>query len=50
MPALPPLPVPRFDRFYKHDELTRLLQDYAQALPDLVELRSIGKSFEGRDI
>ncbi len=50
MPALPPLPVPCFDRFYKHDELTRLLQEYAQALPDLVELRSIGKSFEGRDI
>jgi murein tripeptide amidase MpaA len=50
MPALPPLPVPRFDRFYKHDELTRLLQEYAQALPELVELRSIGKSFEGRDI
>jgi murein tripeptide amidase MpaA len=45
-----PIPVPRFDQFYRHAELTRLLQDYAAALPGLVELRSIGKSFEGRDI
>jgi len=48
MPA--PIPVPRFDQFYRHAELTRLLQDYAAALPGLIELRSIGKSFEGRDI
>jgi len=47
---MPALPVPRFDRFYKHDELTRLLQEYAQALPELIELRAIGRSFEGRDI
>ncbi|MFO1218456.1 MAG: M14 family zinc carboxypeptidase [Burkholderiaceae bacterium] len=44
------LPVPRFDIFYRHDELTRLLQDYAAARPDLLELRSIGLSHEGRDI
>ena len=30
--------------------LTRLLQDYALAEPRLVSLRSIGKSYEGRDI
>ena len=48
MPA--PIPVPRFDQFYRHPELTRLLQDYAAALPGLVGLRSIGKSHEGRDI
>jgi murein tripeptide amidase MpaA len=47
---MPAIPVPRFDTFYRHAELTRLLQDYAEALPGLVELRSIGKSFEGRDI
>jgi murein tripeptide amidase MpaA len=47
---MPAIPVPRFDIFYRHDELTRLLQGYADALPDLIELRSIGKSFEGRDI
>lgn len=47
---MPAAPVPRFDQFYRHDELTRLLQDYAAARPRLVELRSIGRSFEGRDI
>jgi CDP-paratose 2-epimerase len=47
---MPALPTPRFDRFYKHDELTSLLQDYAQALPELIEYRSLGKSHEGRDI
>jgi murein tripeptide amidase MpaA len=41
---------PRFDTFYKHDGLTRLLYDYADAHPDLVQVRSIGKSHEGRDI
>jgi murein tripeptide amidase MpaA len=44
------LPVPRFDQFYRHAELTRLLQDYAAAAPQLVQLSSIGKSWEGRDI
>jgi murein tripeptide amidase MpaA len=44
------LPAPRFDIFYRHDALTRLLQDYERARPDLVSLASIGKSFEGRDI
>ncbi len=47
---MPATPVPRFDQFYRHTELTRLLQDYAAAAPHLVQLRSIGKSFEGRDI
>jgi murein tripeptide amidase MpaA len=44
------LPVPRFDVFYRHAELTRLLHDYASARPDLVRIESIGKSHEGRDI
>ena len=47
---MPAIPNPRFDVFYRHDDLTRLLQGYAQALPTLVEVRSIGKSHEGRDI
>ncbi|HEY6133963.1 MAG TPA: M14 family metallopeptidase, partial [Rubrivivax sp.] len=47
---MPAIPAPRFDTFYRHPELTRLLQDYAEARPGLVELRSIGKSHEGRDI
>jgi murein tripeptide amidase MpaA len=49
-PAMPAIPVPRFETFYRHAELTRLLQDYAAALPTLVQLHSIGKSYEGRDI
>jgi murein tripeptide amidase MpaA len=44
------LPAPRFDIFYKYDELTRLLFAYAEAYPTLVAVRSIGKSHEGRDI
>ncbi|HSN32749.1 MAG TPA: M14 family metallopeptidase [Ideonella sp.] len=43
-------PAPRFDRFYRHDELTRLLFDYAAARPALVAIGSLGKSHEGRDI
>src|SRR5512143_1659340 len=44
------LPIPRFDVFYRHAELTRLLHDYADARPDLVRVQSLGKSHEGRDI
>jgi murein tripeptide amidase MpaA len=44
------LPVPRFDQFYRHDELTRLLHDYVAAAPQLVQLSALGKSFEGREI
>ena len=44
------LPTPHFDRFYRYAELSALLQAYAEARPALVQLRSIGKSFEGRDI
>ncbi len=44
------IPVPRFDQFYRHAELTRLLQDYALALPGLAQLSSLGRSHEGRDI
>ena len=43
-------PTPSFERFYKHDELTKLLFEYAQAFPTLAAIRSIGKSYEGRDI
>jgi murein tripeptide amidase MpaA len=46
----PATPTPRFDTFYRHDALTRLLFDYADAHPALVSVGSIGKSFEGRDI
>ena len=44
------LPQPRFDHFYRYDELTALLFAYAEARPNLVSVRAIGKSYEGRDI
>lgn len=44
------LPSPRFDHFYRYEELTALLFAYAEARPNLVSVRSIGKSYEGRDI
>jgi len=44
------LPSPRFDEFYRYDALTELLFAYAEARPNLVSVRSIGKSHEGRDI
>lgn len=39
-----------FDHYYRYDELTSVLQNYAQKFPNLVKLESIGKSYEGRDI
>ena len=47
---MPALPSPRFDEFYRYEPLTELLFGYAEARPNLVSLRSIGKSYEGRDI
>lgn len=44
------LPIPSFDEFYRFEPLTQLLFAYAEARPNLVSVRSIGKSFEGRDI
>ncbi len=39
-----------FDRYYRYDDLTRLLHAYAEEFPALVSVESIGKSYEGRDI
>ncbi len=39
-----------WNRYYDFEQMTALLQEFARAYPDLVELRSIGKSQEGRDI
>jgi len=44
------MPEIQFNTYYRYDDLTRILQDYAQAYPELVRLESIGQSYEGRDI
>jgi murein tripeptide amidase MpaA len=44
------VPRVRFDGFYRYDELTKLLQAWAQERPDLIRVDSIGRSFEDRDI
>jgi hypothetical protein len=39
-----------FQHYHTIEEALALLQKWAKAYPDLVELYSVGKSFEGRDI
>src|SRR5512144_1402816 len=54
LPAFPPfrasMPAMAFELFYRHAELTVLLNAFAAEHPRLVSLESIGKSHEGRDI
>ncbi|RMH00375.1 MAG: carboxypeptidase [Chloroflexi bacterium] len=40
----------RFDRYYRYEELTHFLQNWAEKYPNLCRLESLGKSYEGRDI
>ena len=40
----------RFDRYYRYDELTALLQSFAAAYPNLCRVEAMGKSYEERDI
>jgi murein tripeptide amidase MpaA len=44
------MPDVRFDKFYRYEDLTRILHAYAQEFPQLVSIESIGKSYESRDI
>ena len=39
-----------FDRFYRYDELSKLLHAIAAEHPELAQVQSIGKSYQGRDI
>ena len=39
-----------YDWWYRYGELTELLRSWADELPGLVKVESIGKSYEGRDI
>ena len=40
----------KFDRYYRYDDLTRIMHEFAAEYPNLVVVESIGKSYEGRDI
>jgi murein tripeptide amidase MpaA len=44
------MPSISFDRFYRYEDLTRLLHEYAAEFPHLFKIESIGKSHEGRDV
>ncbi len=44
------MPDVAFDRFYRYDELTDILQGWAKEHPELFHVESIGTSYEGRDI
>lgn len=44
------MPSPDFNRYYRYEELTQLLNDYVKEFSGLCSLESIGTSFEGRDI
>ena len=44
------MPDIRFNKYYRHNELTRILKEFAREFPKLVRVESVGKSFEGRDI
>ncbi len=44
------MPNVTFDRYYRYNDLARILREFADAYPKLVKLESIGKSYEGRDV
>ena len=44
------MPQVEFDKYYRYDDLSRILGEYAQKYPGLVRLGSIGQSYEGRDL
>lgn len=41
---------PNFNKYYRYDELTRLLKQYIREYPNLLRLESIGNSHEGRAV
>jgi murein tripeptide amidase MpaA len=41
---------PRFDTYYRYDALTEILKGIAEEHPQLVDLSSLGRSFEGREV
>ncbi|HET6645538.1 MAG TPA: M14 family metallopeptidase, partial [Fimbriimonadales bacterium] len=44
------MPPVAFDRYYRYQELMDLLNKFREEFPDLVEIATIGRTHEGRDI
>ncbi len=44
------MPEIAFDRYYRYDDLIKLLHAYVAEYPDLVKIDTIGQSHEGREI
>jgi murein tripeptide amidase MpaA len=44
------MPSVDFSQYYTYDQLVTIMQGYAETYPQLATLRSIGKSYEGRDL
>ncbi|MBA3725838.1 MAG: carboxypeptidase [Armatimonadetes bacterium] len=44
------MPAIEFNRYYRHDDLTKLVKGFAKEFPKLVTVEAIGKSHEGRKI
>ena len=44
------MPNVTFDHYYRYDELTRILNEFATEYPNLARVASIGKSHEGREV
>ncbi|MDP9351780.1 MAG: M14 family metallopeptidase, partial [Chloroflexota bacterium] len=44
------MPQVQFNTYYRYEDLSRILQDFATEHPELVRIQSLGKSHEGRDI
>lgn len=44
------MPRVQFKTYYRYNDLVQILQGFAEEHPHLVTVKSIGKSYEGRDI
>jgi len=44
------MPDVKFDTYYRYNDLTRILQAFAEEYPQFARVESIGQSYEGRDI
>jgi murein tripeptide amidase MpaA len=40
----------RFDTYYRNEQLAQILKSWAEEYPNLLEVSSLGKSYEGREI